>query len=520
MQDIMLEIEHVSKSFGSLKANNDISISIRKGEIHALLGENGAGKSTLMKILYGLYQRDSGNIRIDGVMLPAKFSPLDAIAHGITMVPQHVSLVDAFTVAQNILLGKETSVQRGVYDAKKAAARVEKLCAEYNISLNPNSLVETLSLGEKQKIEILKALYRESKVLILDEPTAVLTPQEVDGLFVMLKNLRSKGITVILIAHKLEEVMRISDRITVLRLGSVVCTVNTEDTTTRDLANYMVGHELRGIDRELKRIEEGELPVLELENVVTKQTGERCALSGLNLSLYAGKVIGVAGIDGNGQTDLLEVLAGVKPAASGHIRFRQGQAEPVLLNARSIRRIGMGIIPEDRLTQGLVLDLPMKTNLIMRRRKHRQFSIKGVFKVKAINEYADAIMETYDLRPRNRELSCRLFSGGNQQKIVLARELDNLDLQIVVAAQPTRGLDIGAQEYIYRTLMSLRQQGKAVQLISSDLDEIRLLSDYIAVIHEGRILETKPSDMITNEEIGLLMGANTTERNLNNDIPA
>ena len=520
MQEVVLELRHVSKSFGSLKANNGISISIRRGEIHALLGENGAGKSTLMKIIYGLYQRDSGSILVNGAPLPEKFSPLDAISQGITMVPQHVKLIDAFTVAQNILLGREESVQRGIYNARRAAKKVDELCSTYHISLNPDSRVETLSLGEKQKIEILKALYRESKILILDEPTAVLTPQEVESLFSMLRSLQQKGLTVILIAHKLEEVLEISNRITVLRQGEVVCTVDADKTTTRELANYMVGHELRGIERELSRIEPGETPRLTLESIQTAQTGERCTLKGLDLALYAGKIIGVAGIDGNGQTDLLEILAGVKPAASGSIRFCPPEGGERTLDQRSIRTIGMGIIPEDRLVQGLVLDLSMKTNLVMRRRKSEPFSKGGIFQSKAISQYADKLIEQYDVRPQNKELNCRYFSGGNQQKIVLARELDNPGLQIVVASQPTRGLDIGAQEFVYQTLMELRVQGKAILLISSDLDEIRLLSDYIAIIHEGRITANKPTDEITNEEIGLLMGANSMEGGAGNDVLA
>ena len=509
MGDYIIEMTNISKTFGSVRANHDVSVHIKKGEIRALLGENGAGKSTLMKMLYGLYAPDSGSITIDGVPMPPHYAPEDAIARGVAMVSQHFMLVDAFTVAENIILGKEQELHKFRFSKKEAEQRIQELCDRYHIHLSPKSNVGMLSLGEKQKTEILKALYRDSKVLILDEPTAVLTPQETQELFAMLEDLRRNGMTIILIAHKLEEVMQICDRITILRQGEKVCTMNREETNIHDLAVRMIGKELPQITVQEKAVSPEEQPVLSLRNITTAPKGERCCLKGFDLDLYAGRIVGIAGIDGNGQTDILEVLAGFRKITSGSIS--NGELELTANSIKGIHPFSIGIIPEDRHQQGLVMDFSVQNNLLMRRRHDPQFVNHGVLRKAKVQQYAGELIEEYDIRPRNKELEVRVLSGGNQQKVVIARELGNPDLKIVVAAQPTRGLDVGAIAFVHKTLLELRQEGKAVLLISSDLDEIRALSDYIAVLHDGRIKLNRLSSQLTVGEIGLAMGGADVE---------
>lgn len=506
MANYAVEMENIMKVFGDVKANNNISLHIEKGEIRALLGENGAGKSTLMKILYGLYSRDAGRVCINGHEMPEEYSPKDAIGYSVGMVPQHFQMVEVFTVAENIILGNEGKVHKGIRDKEKAYQAIEELSEKYNIHINPRSVVHTLSLGEKQKIEILKAMYRECKVLILDEPTAVLTPQEVDDLFTMMRSLKEKGITIILIAHKLSEVMEVCDTITVLRHGNKVITMEKEHTSVEQLADMMVGRKVNHVSKDIEEITSEEKPVLSLKNISTHKTGERCSLDGLSLDVFRGKIVGVAGIDGNGQTDLVEVLAGIKKVTEGKIEMNHNEVKSM-----SKERETVAIIPEDRLTQGLVLDFTVKQNLIMRRRHDEKFSRIGFLKNGNIEAYASDLVKKYDIRPTNTELPSALLSGGNQQKIVLSRELEIPELNIVIASQPTRGLDIGAQEFVYSTLLDLRNDDKAVLMISSDLDEIFTLSDYIAVMHDGKIVDVKRADMITRSEIGLYMGGENAE---------
>lgn len=504
MGNYMIEMTGISKTFGRVRANEDVSIHVEKGEIRALLGENGAGKSTLMKMLYGLYVPDHGTISIEGVSMPAHYTPQDAISHGVAMVSQHFLLVDAFSVAENIILGKESDLHKIRFSRKEAEARVQQLCEQFHIKLSPKSNVGMLSLGEKQKTEILKALYRDSKVLILDEPTAVLTPQETQELFAMLKKLQQNGMTIILIAHKLEEVMQICDRITILRQGKKVCTLRREETDIHDLAVRMIGRELQNIRVREEAVSQDARPVLSLRGISTVPKGEQCCLKNFNLDLFAGRIIGIAGIDGNGQTDILEVAAGFRMFSSGSISDGS-----TVLQSNSIKGISpfsIGIIPEDRHRQGLILDFSVRDNLFMRRRHDHRFVRHGVLRKKQVNQYADTLLSEYDIRPRQRELPVRTLSGGNQQKVVLARELGNPDLKVVVAAQPTRGLDVGAIEFVHETLLRLRSEGKAVLLISSDLDEIRALSDYIAVLHNGTIKLNRLSSAVSVEEIGLAMG--------------
>lgn len=504
MSEYMIEMEGISKRFGTVQANSDVSLHIRPGEIRALLGENGAGKSTLMKILYGLYTSDCGRITVAGQEMPRKFTPQDAIDRGIAMVSQHFMLVDAFTVAENIILGREQDLHKVLFSREKAERRVQQLCEQYGIDLSAKSPVGTLSMGEKQKTEILKALYRNNKVLILDEPTSVLTPQETQDLFRMLRDMRASGMTVILISHKLEDVMEIADNITIMRQGEKICTLRREDTNIQELASLMVGRKLQTIAIEERPIADGEEPLFSLRDIHTNQIGERCSLKGLDLDLYRGKIVGVAGVDGNGQTELLEVLAGFRQIQSGTITC--GGKVLHQNSVREMQRFKIGIIPEDRHGQGLVLELSTSSNLLLRRRKDKAFSWKGILKNRAVDSYADEMIREFDIRPTQKELEVRTLSGGNQQKVVIARELGCPGLEIVVAAQPTRGLDIGAIEFVHGTLTKLRDEGKAVLLISSDLDEIRTLSDYIAVLYDGRVMVNELSSKLTTDAIGMAMG--------------
>lgn len=507
MENNIIEMKNICISFGDLMANKNVDFSVKEGEIMALLGENGAGKSTLMKILYGLYARDKGEITVEGKKMPHKYSPMDMINLGISMVPQQFMLVDAFTVAENIILGKEKVVGKFVFNKKKAEQLVADLCEEFDIRLNPSDTVASLSLGEKQKIEILKALYRGGRVIILDEPTTILTPQEVSELFSLLKSLKKKGISVILIAHKLQEVMDVTDRITVMRLGEKVAVVNTAQTNINELAETMVGRRLNSVCVDFK--EEHDAPLIKFVDVSTKKQGERCPLNNFNLELYPSRVVGIAGIDGNGQTELVEVMAGIKQIKSGSIII---DGKEIRDNSHAVmKEQGIGIIPEDRREQGLVLDLSIKDNIIIGRRKDKEFVNKGIFKKRDVNAYADELIKEFDVRPPKRDVICRFVSGGNQQKIVLARELSRPGLKTIVASQPIRGLDIGAIEFTHRTLLRFREEGKAVLLISSDLDEIMELSDYIAVLSEGEIVAFKPRNQFTVEEIGLYMGGEKAE---------
>ena len=498
----MVQMEHIDKTFGEVKANQDVSLHIKQGEIRALLGENGAGKTTLMKILYGLYTYDTGSIVIDGKTMPEKYTPSEAIGAGVALVPQHVQMVEVFTAAENILLGKEDAAkQNGLLSHKKEREAILSLCDTYHLQINPDRVVQTMSLGEKQRIEILKALYRNSKVLILDEPTAVLTPQEIESLFSLLREFKKKGITIIVVAHKLQEVMEMADRITVLRHGAKVKTLNKSEASIPLLADLMVGHDFEQRDVKPEEIKEKDVPIVELSEIETNSNNEQCCLKGLNLKLYPGRIIGVAGIDGNGQSDLAEVVAGLQKPKSGEVKV-----DGTTIAYKEMKNMGIGIIPEDRHKQGLILPLTVEQNLILRRRKEKRFSKKGVLRSQNIRGYANELLEKYDIRPRNKQLPAHMLSGGNQQKVILARELDPPDLRVTIADQPTRGLDVGAQDFVYTQLIRLKKQGVAVLLISSDLDEIYELSDYIAVIHDGRIVRFDKADCMTRNEIGLYMG--------------
>jgi simple sugar transport system ATP-binding protein len=510
MVDHVIRIKDVTKRFGDLAANDRVTLDIHRGEILALLGENGAGKSTLMKVLYGLYTRDSGEITVNNSNLPRKFSPSDAIKLGISMVPQHFMLVDSFTIAENIILGEEQRISRFIVNKTKACQQVEKLCEQFGINVSPSQKVEKLPLGIKQKIEILKALYRDTKILILDEPTTVLTPQEVEELFELLRTLQKTGMTIIIITHKLHEVMMVTDRVTVMRHGKIVATFKTANTNVRELSRTMVGADIESVHVDESKEQLLPEPYISLENISTKADGERCNLKNLNLNVYPGRIVGVAGIDGNGQTELVEVLTGVKAIKSGHI---SANGKRILSNStEAMRSLGIGVIPEDRSEQGLVLDLSIRENILIGHKDDERFCKYGFFKVKQVDNFVDELIRKYDIRPTRKSAMCRFVSGGNQQKVLLARELERPHLQLVVASQPSRGLDVGAIQFTHQTILKLRNEGKAILLISSDLDEIKTLSDDIAVIRDGTVVACCKSCELSKDEIGLYMGGSNANK--------
>lgn len=502
MENYAVEMKNIDISFGSFQANKDVSFSLKKGEIMALLGENGAGKSTLMKILYGLYRQDAGEVYVEGKKMPRSYSPENMIDLGISMVPQQLMQVEAFSVAENIILGMEKNASRVMCNKKKILPLMEALCEKYGIYVPLESNIAGLPLGVKQKVEILKALYRGGKVIILDEPTTVLTPQETEELFRLLKSLKAQGLSVIIIAHKLQEVLAVSDRITIMRLGEKVAEVDTKDTDAKKLAALMVGREVEMVRVQVstEKVE----PSIVLKDITTAEEKDRCALKALNLELYPGRVVGIAGINGNGQAELVEVLAGIRKMTGGAVRF----GETVITNNEHhvMQQLGIGIIPEARREQGLVLDLTIRDNIIIGERRNEKLSRAGIFHKKKVNAYVNQLITEFDVRPNRSETVIRFVSGGNQQKVVLARELSRDNLELVIAAQPVQGLDIGAIAFTHETLLKFRNKDKPVLLISADLDEIRELSDYIAVLSGGKIVAFKPAGELSNEQIGLLMG--------------
>lgn len=501
MTNSALKMRNITKSFGSNRANDSIDIDVYKGEILALLGENGAGKSTLMKILFGLYSPDSGSIEINGKTMPPSYSPREAMENGIAMVHQHFKLVDSFSVAENIVLGAEEKVSKVRYDRKKVRSVLEGLYEKVGIKLDNDTLVRDLPLGDKQRVEILKTLYRGSSILILDEPTTVLTPQETEELFSLLKRLKAKGMTIIIITHKLNEVMEISDRIVVLRQGKVADEFITSNTDKKTLAKAMVGYDLVNSSVRPESCE-GISPSLIMKNVITAE-GKGCSLKGLDLSLYPGRIVGVAGVDGNGQSELVEILSGVGRFNGGSITVEDSRLSP---GSQICEKCGIRVIPEDRHKQGLVLPLSVQDNVMLGFRNDSRFRKGPVFRMKKVKEYVTELEDQYDIRPRDTDQTVQFMSGGNQQKVVLARELSQSNLKIVVASQPTRGLDVGAIEFTHSQLIRHRAEGKAVLLISSDLDEILALSDEIAVLYDGRIVVQKSAMGFGKAEIGLYMG--------------
>lgn len=493
-----MEMRNIVKRFPGVLANDHVDFDVRAGEVHALLGENGAGKSTLMKILYGLYQQDEGEIRINGEKVAIK-SPSDAINQGIGMIHQHFMLVPTLTVVENVALGLPSS--RGpLTDLERVAARIEELAEDYGLQVDPNAYVWQLSVGQQQRVEIIKALYRGADLLILDEPTAVLTPQEVDEFFQTLKQMSQEGHSLIFISHKLHEVIHISDRVTVLRDGKMVGAVPTAETTRRDLAEMMVGRELiQQIDR--PDVPRGECR-LRVENLHAQSDRETPALRGVNMDVHAGEILGLAGVSGNGQRELAQVICGLRGATQGKVTLggedMTGAAPAALIDK------GLSYIPEERMRDGMVRDFTVAENLILRDHVRRPYSKRGFFDFKAIQQRSSELVELFNVKTPSLDTPGKNLSGGNIQKLILARELSRKP-GVVIAAQPTRGLDIGAIEYVHETLLAQREQGTAILLISEDLDEILGLSDRIAVIFEGRIMGEVSGEEATAEQLGLMM---------------
>jgi simple sugar transport system ATP-binding protein len=498
-----LEMRGITKAFGSLLANDHVDLTVRDREIHAVVGENGAGKTTLMNILYGLIHPDEGEIRIDGVPVRIR-GPRDAIAAGIGMVHQHFQLVPVMSVAENVVLGQEPG--RITLDRAAADREVRELSQRFGLLVDPTARVETLPVGIQQRVELLKILFRGSRLLIFDEPTAVLTPQETDELFEILRGLVAGGKTVILITHKLNEVMAISERVSVLRQGRNAAVLETAHTSPAEIARAMVGREvLLRVERDVARVGAERL---RLEGLRAESDRGLPALAGVDLAVRAGEIVGIAGVSGNGQSELAEVIAGLRPVSGGHVYL-----EGIDVRAQSAaerRANGLAYIPEDRHARGLVLPFEVKDNLILGSQSRPPFAIHGQRNEAAVEARAERLIEQFDIRPPDPAVPAASLSGGNQQKVVVARELAEHP-KVLVAAEPTRGLDVGATEFIHAELVHQRDEGLAILLISSELDEIFSLSDTIAVIYQGRIVETLPGATADRERVGLLMAGGSAE---------
>lgn len=493
-----VELVGITKRFAKTTANDSVDLTVRSGEIHSLLGENGAGKTTLMKILYGMQQPDKGLIRIRGEEQNIS-SPTDAIRLGIAMVHQHFMLVDSLSVAENVVLGYEPK-KKMWFDRAEAIRRVQELSDTYGLKVDPQQKVGDLPVGTKQRVEILKALYRQADILILDEPTAVLTPLEVVELFRVLRELRKSGKTIIMITHKLNETMDLADRATVLRAGRLIGTVDIADTDIDQLAEMMVGRKV-SFERAPHTTYERRTKLLEIKDGVLRKN-RVAILNRLNLEVNAGEILGLAGVEGNGQTELIEAITGLHPLDSGQ----------VLLDGRDITRqtpaqiieAGIGHIPEDRNKLGLVGDFSIRDNSILGYQHRPLFQRGKILNLKNIKQHASRIREQFRIRSESIDTKVQALSGGNQQKVVIGRVLSQ-DPRVIIAAQPTRGVDIGAIEYIHEQLVEMRDKGKAVLLISAELDEIRKLSDKIAVIYEGRIVAHGPADQFDEFQLGAYM---------------
>jgi simple sugar transport system ATP-binding protein len=493
----MLELKNITKTFGNVVANNDVSIKIEKGTIHAIVGENGAGKSTVMRIAYGFYTADSGEILVNGKTVKIN-NPHDAIALGIGMVHQHFMLVDTMTVAENIVLGAETGNAFDL-DLEKANKEILALSNELRLGVNPRSFIEDLSVGAQQKVELLKALYRKAEILILDEPTAVLTPQETEDFFNILRQMRENGKTIVIITHKLEEVLAISDDVTVMRDGKVVGNVKTSETNAKDLARMIVGRDV------LLRVEKTDANprenVLNIENLsVNGKHGE--ALKDISLNVRAGEIVGIAGIEGNGQTELIEAIAGLTQVESGSIKLLNNEISK--LSVRKRTEMGIAHIPEDRHKRGLLLDADLEENAILGVHYCAPVAAGGFINSAVCEKRTKEIIENFDVRPPNPQLLAKSLSGGNQQKLVIGREFE-LNPKLLLVSQPTRGVDIGAIEFIHRKLIGLRDAGSAVLLVSAELEEVTALSDRLLVIRDGKIVGEVDPKITTNENIGLMM---------------
>ncbi len=502
----VLELRGITKAFPGVLANDHIDLSLREGEIHALLGENGAGKTTLMNVLYGLYSQDDGDIYIRGERVEIE-DPNDAIARGIGMVHQHFMLVPVLTVTENVILGVEPTRNRIFLDRRAAAKRVREISEQHGLRVDPDATIRNLSVGVQQRVEIIKLLYREADILILDEPTAVLTPQEVEDLFAIIRSLVDQGKSVIFITHKLNEVMDIADRITVLRNGRVVGTTTPQESDQAELASMMVGRQVAlRIEKETARPGE---PVLTVDQLEVMDDRGNLTVAGVSFEVRAGEVLGVAGVQGNGQTELVEALTGLRPTEAGRVEIlgkRVTGASP-----RRILEQGVAHVPEDRQRDGLVLGFPVASNLVLNTYYVEPFARFVILNQERILAEAEIRAREFDVRTPSVMTPVANLSGGNQQKVIVAREFSR-PIKLLIASQPTRGLDVGSIEYIHRRIIEKRDEGTAVLLVSPELDEVMSLSDRIAVMYEGQIVDILPAEETTREEIGLLMAGVTDDR--------
>lgn len=504
-RDNVIEMRNITKIFGEFVANDHINLHVRRGEIHALLGENGAGKSTLMNMLAGLLEPTSGEIAINGEVVSID-SPSKAAHLGIGMVHQHFMLVDAFTVAENIILGSETT-KAGMIDLKKAIAEIKELSERYGLEVDPTAKVADISVGAQQRVEILKTLYRGADLLIFDEPTAVLTPAEISELLKIMKKLIEEGKSIILITHKLDEIRAVADRVTVIRRGKSIETVDVAGATNEDLAEWMVG---RSVSFKTEKIASNPKEViLSIKDLVVNENRGIPAVKGLNLDVRAGEVVGIAGIDGNGQSELIQAITGLRKVKSGSITIKG--REVVGKTPRKITEMQVSHVPEDRHRDGLVLQMSVAENIALQTYYKEPNSKNGILNYNIINEKARQLMEEFDVRGASELVPSKALSGGNQQKAIIAREIDrNPDLLIV--SQPTRGLDVGAIEYIRKRLIAERDKGKAVLVVSFELDEILDVSDRIAVIHDGTIHGIVDPATTNKQELGVLMAGGKLEK--------
>ncbi|MGI6332086.1 MAG: ABC transporter ATP-binding protein [Zhaonellaceae bacterium] len=498
----VLKMKGIVKKFGAVTANDGVDFEVRQGEIHTLLGENGAGKTTLMNILYGLYTPDQGKIIVKGKEVQIT-TPKDALNLGIGMVHQHFMLVPPFTVAENVAIGLEGQNLLKI-DLPSIEKKIKDLSGKYGLQVDPQAKVAQLSVGLQQRVEIIKVLYRGADILILDEPTAVLTPQEVNELFTVLRSITSKGGTVIFISHKLHEIMQISNRVTVLRNGKKVATVETKDTDERELARMMVGRDVILKYSKAPLVKKG--PILTLKDINCKNDKGVDALKGINLTLEKGEILGIAGVDGNGQKELAEVIAGLRKPESGKVIIK----DQIVTEQSPLDRIklGLGYVPDDRRGTGLITNFPISYNLFLKSFDQEPFTRRGVLQGKTITAKSKSLIEKYQIKTPAETVPAANLSGGNQQKVVLAREISR-EPEVLVVSQPTRGLDVGAMEFIHQTLLEERSKGMGILLISSDLDEVLELSDRVLVMYEGQFVGEFVPNKISLEEIGLMMAGVT-----------
>lgn len=493
----LLEMKQITKRFPGVIANDQVDLSVQKGDVHALLGENGAGKTTLMNILYGFYQPDEGEIYLQGNRVQIK-SPIDAMNLGIGMIHQHFMLVSAFTVLENIILG--TQSDDSLLDLRHEREKVIELSNRYGVAIDLDAKIWQLSLGERQRVEIVKAVYRRASLLILDEPTAVLTPMETRELFKTLRSMIDEGHTILFISHKLNEIFQIADRITVLRDGRAISTFNKSDTNKKELAEMMVGRDVT-FEYSRKEVEDSEI-ILSVRDLAALNDKNMKAIENVSFELRKGEILGVAGVSGNGQRELAEVISGLRKATAGHVHLKD--EDITNKNRRHILHSGVGFIPEDRTDTGLIMDFSVSENAILEDHDNKPFSRNYVLDGNEIRSFTERLISEYNIKAASISYSTKLLSGGNLQKLLLARELTRKP-QVLIAAQPTRGLDVAATEYVHKTLLEEREYGTAILLISEDLEEILALSDRIMVIYEGKIMGVLVNKNVDLGEIGMMM---------------